>query len=122
MKKMSNVTRSMFDKVTQKYLKNITRKYVTAITLNNFRELKRNGITKDYVTPDRSGKINHEKTNQVIRNLEVTIKKRIEVIIDLFRGKERICWTCGHIRLICIILNFEGNFIKYSEGCACKIG
>ena len=56
--------------------------------------------------------------NKRIKNY--AFKKEIVIYVDLFRGKERICWTCGCIRLICITHDIQGVFIDFDEECIQK--
>lgn len=51
-----------------------------------------------------------------VRNV-LTTKSQILISVDLFKGKERVCWDCGNIRVICVLIDLQGNFIRAGEGC-----
>ena len=49
-----------------------------------------------------------------------SIKRDIIIRIDVFTGKERICWDCGGTRMLCVILNIRGYPIEFDEECVKK--
>ena len=48
------------------------------------------------------------------------IKRDIVIRIDVFTGKERICWDCGGTRTIVVIFNVIGYSLEFDEECVGK--